>query len=197
MALIAPLNLPALILYWLRRALLEVHAQNCCNALAFGAVLAMLRGMLRRKTLVLWAVIWCACLNLQAASSKIIKVLPHYLDRDGQDARSPSLFDRDAYQAYLRKNPALCTALRFDIQWRSHLPGATALRLRAEIRTAKGDPAHPFTVEKTVHARTHFSRWTPVPVTGEDFKKLGQIIAWRVTLWNGDEQIAEQKSFLW
>jgi len=35
---------------------------------------------------------------------RIIKTLPLLLDTKGQAAISPSLFDRDAYQAYLREH---------------------------------------------------------------------------------------------
>jgi hypothetical protein len=34
-------------------------------------------------------------------------------------------------------------------------------------------------------------------VAGEDFKQLGEISAWRVTLWDGAQLLAERKSFLW
>ena len=38
----------------------------------------------------------------EAATGRVLKVLPFYLDAQGRDALSPSLFDRDAYQAQLR-----------------------------------------------------------------------------------------------
>ena len=44
----------------------------------------------------------CSGLAVQAVAGKVIKVLPEYLDREGRHALSPSLFDRDAYQAQLR-----------------------------------------------------------------------------------------------
>ena len=37
-----------------------------------------------------------------AMTGHIVKVLPLFLDLNGQDALSPSLYDRDAYQVYLR-----------------------------------------------------------------------------------------------
>ena len=49
----------------------------------------------------------------EAASAKIIKVLPHLLDRDGRHTLSPSLYERDAYQAILRAHPIQRSALRF------------------------------------------------------------------------------------
>src|SRR6266567_3807500 len=59
-------------------------------------------------------------LGTEAASGRIIKVLPHLLDRGGRHTLSPSLYERDAYQAFLRKNPGQCSGLRFDIQWKAN-----------------------------------------------------------------------------
>jgi len=39
-----------------------------------------------------------------AASGRVVKVLPLLLDLKGRDAVSPSLYDRDAYQVYLRQH---------------------------------------------------------------------------------------------
>ena len=34
-------------------------------------------------------------------------------------------------------------------------------------------------------------------VRGEEFRSGGSVSAWRVSLWNGDQLVAEKKSFLW
>jgi hypothetical protein len=34
-------------------------------------------------------------------------------------------------------------------------------------------------------------------VRGEEFRSGGSVSAWRVTLWSGDQLVAEKKSFLW
>ena len=34
-------------------------------------------------------------------------------------------------------------------------------------------------------------------VHGEEFRSGGSVSAWRVSLWNGDQLVAEKKSFLW
>jgi hypothetical protein len=34
-------------------------------------------------------------------------------------------------------------------------------------------------------------------VRGEDFRSGGSVTAWRVSLWDGDQLVAEKKSFLW
>jgi hypothetical protein len=34
-------------------------------------------------------------------------------------------------------------------------------------------------------------------IDGENYKNFGELVAWRVTLWAGDQLLGEQKSFLW
>ncbi|MGD0252033.1 MAG: hypothetical protein ABSC01_04995, partial [Verrucomicrobiota bacterium] len=45
---------------------------------------------------------------------RIVKMLPLFLDLKGHDAISPSLYDRDVYQAYLRQHTNEISAIRFD-----------------------------------------------------------------------------------
>jgi hypothetical protein len=130
-----------------------------------------------------------------AAPAKIIKVLPHLLDEQGRHTLSPSLYERDAYQAYLRKNPAKCSGLRFDIQWKAKQKNPTDPKLRIEFRGGK--EAKPFVLEQTVKRRSGASRWSSLTLSGDDFKRTGDLVAWRATLWSGEQLLAEQKSFLW
>lgn len=130
-----------------------------------------------------------------AASAKIKKVLWFYLDEEGRQSLSPSLFDRDAYQAELRRDPAKRSGLRFDVQWTG--PQGAPLVLRVEMRGAIGATNTSATIQARVTRRGPFSRWTQVTLTGEDYRKLGELVAWRATLHQGDLQVAEHKSFLW
>ena len=134
-------------------------------------------------------------LGAEDATAKIIKVLPHLLDRDGRYSLSPSLYERDAYQALLRKNPEKCSGLRFDIQWKAKSMAGTQLELRLEIRGSK--EAKPLVLEQPVERNHWYNRWSSLRVDGDDYLKLGEVIAWRATLWKGDRLAAEQKSFLW
>ncbi|MBI2946555.1 MAG: hypothetical protein HYY23_02850 [Verrucomicrobia bacterium] len=132
-----------------------------------------------------------------AADAKIIKVLPHYLDLEGRHARSPSLYERDAYQESLRKSPEQRSALRFDIQWKAKGTLAGNLRLRMELRTSKNFLLKPLVLEQAVQKRRWFSSWSALQVSGEEFKQMGELLAWRATLWDGEKMLAEQRSFLW
>jgi len=133
-----------------------------------------------------------------AASGKIVKVLPHFLDQNGRHTQSPSLYDRDAYQFQLRKHPELRTGIQYDILWRGRGPvkNQTAV-IRVELRgTAKGELPSETTLESEVQL-TGTSHWAKIKLDGEAYKQFGEVTAWRVTLWVGDEMIGEQKSFLW
>lgn len=131
----------------------------------------------------------------EAAAGSIIKVLPLFLDLKGHDAVSPSLFDRDAYQFYLRQNTNEISALRFDVLWKASK--TDKLKLRAELRGVGAGGLPKQTVLETEVTPGFFRSWTSLTLGGDEFKNFGEVVAWRVTLWNGDAMIGEQKSFLW
>jgi hypothetical protein len=134
-------------------------------------------------------------LEVQAARPKLIKILPQYLDERGRHALSPSLYDRDAYQSHLRRHPELRLGLQFAVQWKG--PNASPLKLRVEMRGALGPVATATLLEGVVKYHGLFSNWAILKIVGDDYKNFGELIAWRATLWEGDKQLAEQKSFLW
>ena len=132
-----------------------------------------------------------------AVTGRIVKVLPFFLDQQGQDATSPSLFDRDAYQAFLRLHTNDISAIRFDVLWKaSNLKGAT-LKLRAELRGVGEHGLPRQTVLETEVTPAFFRSWTSLTLGGDELKNIGALVAWRVTLWNGGQLLGEQKSFLW
>lgn len=131
-----------------------------------------------------------------AADAKIMKVLPHYLDAKGRHTLSPSLYERDAYQAHLRQNPELISALRFDVQWKPRANKGEELKLRMEIRGGKAG-SKPITLEEKVKGRGLFSSWSRLSLTKEQFAAIGGVSAWRASLWKEDQMVNELKSFLW
>ena len=135
-------------------------------------------------------------LQTYSAEGKISKVLVHLLDQKGRHALSPSLFDRDAYQAWLRRHPEACHGVQFEIHWKAkkvHGP----LQIRIELVTTEHPKMHPLVLTKTVQPPKLFGRWTRIRLFGDAYKKAGKVLAWRVTLREGDTVLAEQKSFLW
>lgn len=133
----------------------------------------------------------------QAADGKVIKVLPHFLDLEGRHALNPSLYERDAYQAHLRKTPPEQSGIRYDVQWRARAMKDRAALLRLEVHAGKGNSSKPIVVEKSVRPRTRFSRWSALQIDGAQYKAMGAIISWRVTLWDNGRMIGEQHSFMW
>jgi hypothetical protein len=153
---------------------------------------------MRRFYFILILIVMAAAAPLATAgSAKIIKVLPEYLDKEGRNSVSPSLYDRDAYQAILRKNASLRSALCFYVQWKSWGTSLKATKLKVEMRGVFGNMLCDKTVEMPVSKRGWFGTWTKVVLDGEDYKHFGDLIAWRVTFWDGDQQLAEQRSFMW
>lgn len=132
--------------------------------------------------------------SAHAASGRIYKVLPHLIDRDGKHALSPSLYERDAYQARLRASPQLRKGLRFDVYWKTK--DAPAPRLRVEMRGAKDKEPTTFVAETQLKGHW-WRKWSSVTIQGADYANFGDLLAWRATLWEGDQMLAEQKSFLW
>ncbi len=129
--------------------------------------------------------------------ARILKVLQFRLDKKDRIALSPSLFERDAYQAILRRHTNQCAGMRFDIQWQAKVRRGTALRLRMELLATLQGVRTPVVVEQPVVVKSHRTRWSFVTVKGADFRRTGTIVAWRATLWEGDHRLAEEHSFLW
>jgi hypothetical protein len=152
---------------------------------------------MRRPIILLAVILLAAAPSAHAATGRVKKVLPHFIDLKGRHTLTPSLYDRDAYQAYLREHPEERSGVRFDVQWKAHGASTAPLKLRVELRgVAKGDVPPERTLEKEVKPGW-LSHWTSLPLTGEDYANFGDVTAWRATLWEGDRLVAEQKSFLW
>lgn len=137
-----------------------------------------------------------APLRLAAAESRIVKVLPHFLDQQGRHALSPSLYERDAYQAQLRKHPEQISALRFDIHWRAARTAGSHPVLRLELRTATHQGKDVLVLEAPLPSKGSRG-WTPLNLDANAYRDAGEIQAWRATLQDGGKVLAESKSFLW
>ena len=154
---------------------------------------------MQRSLLWLSLVCWFATvLTAGASTGRVLKVLPHFLDTNGVHTLSPSLYERDAYQAYLREHAEKRSGIRFDVQWKTKPPIAGTLRLIIEMRgIAEGNLPRQLVLEKKVEPSGRFSHWTGFTVSGRQYKAFGEVTAWRASLWDEDDLLAEQKSFLW
>jgi hypothetical protein len=153
--------------------------------------------MRRSCCFILSLFVCAAALASDWPTGKVLKVLPHLMDAQGRHTRSPSLYDRDAYQAELRKDLTKVSGVRFDIQWQAEAKTKAPAVLRVELRgTAKNKLPSEIRLEN-FFTLTSGSHWSALKLDGEQYKNFGEVIAWRVTLWTGDEMLSEQKSFLW
>ncbi|HIM67750.1 MAG TPA: hypothetical protein EYM45_04220 [Verrucomicrobia bacterium] len=127
-----------------------------------------------------------------ARPGKISKVLQHWLDLQGRHTLSPSLLERDAYQAKLRADRTLCSGIRFDVKWAKNTSGTVKLQLELRV-TGKAKPI----VRELAVKPSRRGGWDAVTLEGDAFMAIGKIIAWRVRLLDGDIELAERRSFLW
>ena len=139
----------------------------------------------------------CASDDLPTQPDRIIKVLPQYLDLEGRHALAPSLFERDAYQAWLRDNPEQVSGVRYQVQWRARDPGTYRLRLELSGDFGPDNVPRRKMLEREVAISRYVARWTSIPLTGQEYETFGPIVAWRIGLWQGDLLLAEEHSFLW
>lgn len=132
-----------------------------------------------------------------AGESRVLKVLPYLLDAQGRHALRPSLYERDAYQAKLKGDAALVHGLRYDLQWQARPASKAGLSLRLELRSGSGAEGRTLVLEGPLKPGWRGRGWSRLQLTGQQFKELGQVTAWRATLRQGDAELAEEKSFLW
>lgn len=128
--------------------------------------------------------------------ARIVKVLPQLLDQRGRSSINPSLFDRDAYQLFLRENPEEISALRFEIQYKTHeIKGPLTLRL--ELRGSKTAIGKQHVFETEVQPGGFFSKWGRIQLNRTMSEEIGSLVAWRASLVQDSIVLAEQESFLW
>ena len=133
-----------------------------------------------------------------AATGRVIKVLPQFLDLKGRNSLTPSLYERDLYQSTLLRNTNQCSGMRFNVEWRARGEAAAPLKIQVELRgVARGDFPKQLVLERSVKSGGWFSHWAVFKLVGEEYKDFGQVTAWRVRLWEGNKLLGEQKSFLW
>lgn len=122
----------------------------------------------------------------------IVKVLPHYLDAAGNSTDGPTLLHRDVYQQHLRGNPELVKGVRYDVNWH----GRQNVTFRLELRSTKAG-VDPLVINKEASAGVRVTHWTFIHIDEAAYTAFGQPEAWRVSVWDGDEMLDEEVSFLW
>jgi hypothetical protein len=176
---------------------ISIHLRK--KAVEFGRSVRYRSGM-RSLTLGLLVSAWLTVgFPLHAGTGRVIKVLPEFLDLKGRTSLSPSLYERDAYQVVLRDHPQQRSGVRFFVQWKTKGGIWEPLKLKLEMRgTAQGKLPETMVLEQPLeNTGGWFSHWASFTVDGRTYKALGSITAWRITLWEGEQLLGEQQSFLW
>lgn len=127
----------------------------------------------------------------------VVKVLPLLLNLKGHDAISPSLFDGDAYQFYLRVHTNQISGIRYDVQWKASKITTKYVDVMIELRAVAADGSPRMKILAQAERPRRFGNWTSLPLVGDDYKKLGSVVAWRASVWSGNQMLGEQHSFLW
>ena len=127
-----------------------------------------------------------------ARPGKISKVLPHWLDQQGRHTLSPSLLERDTYQAKLSADRSLCSGIRFDVKWSKN----TSVNVKLQLEMRVTGETKSIVLEQAIKPSRR-GGWNAITLDSDAFRAIGKIIAWRVRLLDGDIKLAERRSFLW
>ncbi len=138
---------------------------------------------------------WLGAGMLWGDEARVVKVLPHLVDHQGRHTLSPSLYERDAYQAELRQHPEKRAGMQYEVLWTASRRVSGPLKLRLELRGAEGEASE--TVETAVKRGFWGRRWSRVLVPRDQFRRLGTVNAWKATLLESGKPLAEARSFLW
>ena len=144
------------------------------------------------------SLLFAFALPTAAATGRVIKVLPFFLDAKGRHTLTPSLYERDAYQYQLRQNPDKRSGMLFEVHCKAKGPASVPLKLKLELRgVLEGKAPRQLILEGPVEAGGWLGKWTHLRLTGQQYTDFGEMTAWRATLWEGDKLLSEQQSFLW
>lgn len=161
---------------------------------------------------------WTGCLapklgdpkaeQLPAAGRHLKKVLFFWLDEDGQYSQHPSMFERDAYQAYLRDNPEEIHGLKVAVLLSGSSGKLESSSLELKIQGPPGpeikEPLE-FRLELADKLDRKLRRWVywdidPVNAEASDeaLKLLPEsIVSWRLTLLDEGQPVDRLQSYLW
>ncbi len=137
-----------------------------------------------------WIALLPLLIALGCASPRVVEVSSRTRLQD-IDAADQYLFVRDqASRATYQPQdlPADAQRQEFFVRWTS----ATAGLVKFEYRQVD----KPNTVREQTYT-PHGDQAKVFGVRGEEFRAGGPVSAWRVTLWNGDQLLAEKRSALW
>lgn len=147
--------------------------------------------------LVLGALLWGLVSGCAHSERSAIKALPHYLDAQGRHTLSPDLFQRDAYQEYLRVNPDAVSTLRYDARWGRFATRQGPDQIRLELRGTRDGLPTESNVLVAVDEVRRGGGWVSIALAPEEYAALGRVVAWRMIALEDGQEVARARSFLW
>jgi hypothetical protein len=128
----------------------------------------------------------------------ILKVNRTLFDNKGYETKEVGELKEEAvYQYELRHHPELQRGARFHIKWKAPR-GSAPFRLVLDVQGLTADNVSTrgtFTQDYPEH--DGWAEWATMDISGKEFKRLGTIMAWRISLYKGDRVMAELPSGNW
>lgn len=124
------------------------------------------------------------------------KVNHEYIDIQGNATDAIGNFSLKArYQKEIESTPRV-SGMRFHVMWGA--PSDRPISVKLETRGLDGNTGKEIRQAWVQAYPIDAHRGTTVfDIIGESWKKQGKMMAWRATLWQGGQVMAERKSFLW
>jgi len=129
----------------------------------------------------------------------ILKVNHELIDEQGNThSEIADLVNRARYQNELRGS-GLYKGIRFIVHWKIPSTELRNLTVKVEARGLDAGSGREVTevMTKNYMEIPSFSGWATLDLNNEVFKKFGKLMAWRVSLWRGNEMKTSRHSFTW
>lgn len=128
----------------------------------------------------------------------VTKVNRTLLDKNGYETDIVGDLKGEAvYQYKLRHQPQNQYGARFHIKWKGP-KGASRIRLVLDVQgLTPSNESTRATIARDLPDLDGWAEWTTLDITGTQFKQLGEIMAWRVTILAQDRVMAELPSANW
>jgi len=143
---------------------------------------------------------WIPCLPAETTMDyEVMKVNHEFIDEKGDTHTViADLVAKAKHQRQLESS-GLAAGIRFIVHWRAPSSKIPNFVVKVEARGFDANTQREVveTAVKTYPQTPSFSGWAFLDIKDEAFKRLGKLMAWKVTLLQNDQPVAVRKSFMW
>lgn len=129
---------------------------------------------------------------------EVLKVNHEFIDSSGYTKEEPGdLINRARYQSMIR-NTDKVRGIRFFIHWKA--PNNDGRRLAVKLEARGYDAGSERNSMEVITRRIEdvdSSGWISVDIDADRYKQFGKLMAWKVSLWSGNELKSSRYSFTW